>query len=114
VSNDEKAAILGRTMLELKDTKEHLAYLQAQAREISARLGLLATYLSGNIQFIQFADWDQQAQYQPTSNDGGISRRDTFKVSEIDGKNIAALVQEIRVTTTKLMALEKQTKDFGF
>jgi hypothetical protein len=106
----KKDAILGRTLREKKALTENLAYLRAEAMQISGRLGLLAGFLSGNINLIHFTDANLDASYTPITHAPGTD----FKVAEIDGNSIAALIRQYQETATKLQKVEATAKELGF
>lgn len=115
MSNDEKDAILGKTLRERKDVADHLAYLRAQARRISERLELLARHLSSNIQLIQFKDANLPVRFRELSAiDQEANASNLFTLAELDPNNIAALVREFNETTEKHRKLETEAKEFGF
>ncbi|MGB6742551.1 MAG: hypothetical protein WBE38_02755 [Terracidiphilus sp.] len=110
MTSEEKDAILGRTLREKKALTEHLAYLRAEAQQVSGQLGLLASFLSGNIQLIRFTDATSTTEYIPAVHAPGPE----FKVAEIDGNNIAALLRQYQDTAAKLERVNATAKDLGF
>jgi len=110
MSPEEQDAILGRTLREKKVLTENLAYLRAEAMQVSNRLSLLSSLLTGNIHLIRFTEADESAAYTPTPHVPGT----IFKVSEIDGNSIAALIRQYQETAEKLQKVEATAKGLGF
>jgi hypothetical protein len=110
---EQEDAILIRTLRERKAASQRLTYLKVEIEYLSERLGFLANYLAANPHHVKFEDDEGQRIYQEAPRRERTSGL-TFKTSEIDGKNIAALVREYRETSEKFSKLEETVKTLGF
>jgi hypothetical protein len=118
MTQEDQDAIIGRTLRELRDTRERLAKLKAKASEFGDSFSTVAHHLRNEPQFLRLDGESTDERFVKPSdafrNQYSEAQQHIPKKSDLDINSVVALVAEVRQCLIEEERLGKSLAAMGY